>query len=372
LNGTSSAREDGDPARERGAPTRERVGGHIVADALLGQGVDTVFGVPGESYLAVLDGLYRHRDRVRFVVCRQEGGAAYMADAYAKLTGRTAVVMVTRGPGASNASVGVHAAFQDSVPMVVLVGQVGTDFVDREAFQEIDYRRMFGQMTKWVAQIDRIERIPEYLARAFQTAASGRMGPVVLALPEDVLGARASVADAAPHSTVRASPGAAQIERLREMLAGAKRPLVLLGGSGWTRQACEDLRVFAERNRLPVACAFRCQDLYDNRLPNYAGDVGIGVNPALAARVREADLLLAIGPRLGEMTTSGYTLVEAPQPRQRLVHVHAGIEELGRVYQAELMIASGMPEIAAALRGLVVDPQAWSRRSTRRRGRRRR
>jgi len=360
LNGTSSAREDGDPARERGAPTRARVGGHIVADALLGQGVDTVFGVPGESYLAVLDGLYRHRDRVRFVVCRQEGGAAYMADAYAKLTGRTAVVMVTRGPGASNASVGVHAAFQDSVPMVVLVGQVGTDFVDREAFQEIDYRRMFGQMTKWVAQIDRIERIPEYLARAFQTAASGRMGPVVLALPEDVLGARASVADAAPHSTVRASPGAAQIERLREMLAGAKRPLVLLGGSGWTRQACEDLRVFAERNRLPVACAFRCQDLYDNRLPNYAGDVGIGVNPALAARVREADLLLAIGPRLGEMTTSGYTLVEAPQPRQRLVHVHAGIEELGRVYQAELMIASGMPEIAAALRGLVVDPQAWT------------
>ncbi|RIK93047.1 MAG: thiamine pyrophosphate-binding protein [Burkholderiales bacterium] len=338
---------------------RERIGGHIVADALLGQGVDTVFGVPGESYLAVLDGLYRHRDRLRFVACRQEGGAAYMADAYAKLTGRTGVVMVTRGPGATNASVGVHAAFQDSVPMVVLVGQVGTDFVDREAFQEIDYRRMFGPMAKWVAQIDRVERIPEYVARAFQTATSGRMGPVVLALPEDVLSARASVADAAPHSPVRASPGMAQIERLREMLAGAGRPLVLLGGSGWTRQACEDLRVFAERNRLPVACAFRCQDLYDNRLPNYVGDVGIGVNPKLAARVREADLLLAIGPRLGEMTTSGYTLLEAPRPHQRLVHVHAGIEELGRVYQADLMIAGGMPEIAAALRGLAVDPQAW-------------
>jgi len=339
---------------------RERLGGHIVADALIGQGVDTVFGVPGESYLAVLDGLYRHRDRLRFVVCRQEGGAAYMADAWAKLTGRAGVVMVTRGPGATNASVGVHAAFQDSIPMVVLVGQVGADFAEREAFQEIDYRRMFGPMTKWVAQVDRVERIPELVARAFQTATSGRMGPVVLALPEDVLSARARVEDAARHSPVRASPGAAQIERLRELLAAARRPLVLLGGSGWTHQACEDLRVFAERNRLPVACAFRYQDLFDNRHPNYVGDVGIGVNPKLAVRVREADVLLAIGPRLGEMTTSGYTLLVAPRPRQRLVHVHAGIEELGRVYQAELMIASGMPEIAAALRTLAVDADAWT------------
>ncbi len=319
-----------------------------------------MFGVPGESYLAVLDGLYRHRDRVRFVVCRQEGGAAYMADAYAKLTGRTGVVMVTRGPGATNASVGIHAAFQDSVPMVVLIGQVGTGFIDREAFQEIDFRRMFGPMAKWVAQVDRVERIPEYIARAFQTATSGRMGPVVLALPEDVLAARAVVEDAARHSPVRAYPGAAQIERLRELLANAQRPLVLLGGSGWTRAACEDLRVFAEANRLPVACAFRYQDLFDNRHPNYIGDVGIGVNPKLAARVRDADLLLAIGPRLGEMTTSGYTLLEAPRPSQRLVHVHAGVEELGSVYQAELMIASGMPEIAAALREIAVSPDAWA------------
>ncbi len=340
--------------------TRERIGGHIVADALLGQGVDTVFGVPGESYLAVIDGLYRHRDRLRFVVCRQEGGAAYMADAYAKLSGRVGVVMVTRGPGATNASVGVHAAFQDSVPMLVLIGQVGTGFVDREAFQEIDYRRMFGPMSKWVAQVDRADRIPEYVARAFQIATSGRMGPVVLALPEDVLAARSTVADAGRHSPLRASPGAAQIERLRELLAGAKRPLVLLGGSGWTREAGEDLRVFAEGNRLPVACAFRCQDLFDNRHPNYVGDVGIGVNPKLAARVRDADLLLAIGPRLGEMTTSGYTLLDAPRPRQRLVHVHAGIEELGSVYQAELPIASGMPEIAAALRAISVNADAWA------------
>ena len=342
------------------AAATTRPGGQILADALAIQGVDTVFGVPGESYLAVLDGLYRHRERIRFVVCRQEGGAAFMADAWAKLTGRPGVVMVTRGPGAANASVGVHAAFQDSVPMVVFVGQVGTDFLDREAFQEIDYRRMFGQMAKWVAQIDRAERIPEYVARAFQVATSGRMGPVVLALPEDVLVQQAAVADAACHRPVRASPGAAQIGELAAMLARAQRPFVMLGGTGWTARACEDLRAFAEANQLPVACAFRFQDLFDNRHPNYIGDVGIGVNPKLAARLKDADLVLAIGPRLGEMTTSGYTLLEAPRPKQALVHVHAGIEELGRVYQADLMIASGMPEIAAALRGVRVDASAWA------------
>ncbi|MFO1300147.1 MAG: thiamine pyrophosphate-binding protein [Burkholderiaceae bacterium] len=342
------------------AAATARPGGQILADALAIQGVETVFGVPGESYLAVLDGLYRHRERIRFVVCRQEGGAAFMADAWAKLTGRPGVVMVTRGPGAANASVGVHAAFQDSVPMVVFVGQVGTDFLDREAFQEIDYRRMFGQMAKWVAQIDRVERIPEYVARAFQVATSGRMGPVVLALPEDVLVQQAAVADAACHRPVRASPGAAQLGELAAMLARAQRPFVMLGGTGWTPQACQDLRTFAQANQLPVACAFRFQDLFDNRHPNYIGDVGIGVNPKLAARLQAADLVLAIGPRLGEMTTSGYTLLEAPRPRQALVHVHAGIEELGRVYQADLMIASGMPEIAAALRNVRVDASAWA------------
>ncbi|KAA0209810.1 MAG: thiamine pyrophosphate-binding protein [Lautropia sp.] len=340
--------------------TAARPGGQILADTLALQGVNTVFGVPGESYLAVLDGLYRHRAGIRFVTCRQEGGAAFMADAYAKLTGKPGVVMVTRGPGATNASVGVHAAFQDSVPMVVFVGQVGTDFIDREAFQEIDYRRMFGQMTKWVAQVDRADRLPEYVARAFQVASSGRMGPVVLALPEDVLVQQATVADAACHRPVRASPGAAQIEALATLLARARRPFVMLGGTGWTREACDDLRTFAEANRLPVACAFRCQDLFDNRHPNYVGDVGIGVNPKLAARLKAADLVLAIGPRLGEMTTSAYTLLEAPHPKQSLVHVHAGIEELGRVYQADLMIASGMPEIAAALRAVKVDSSAWA------------
>jgi len=337
-----------------------RPGGRILADALAVHDVDTIFGVPGESYLAVLDGLYRYRDRIRFVVCRQEGGASFMADAYAKLTGKPGVVMVTRGPGATNASIGVHAAFQDSVPMVLFIGQVGTGFVDREAFQEIDYRRMFGQMAKWVAQIDRVERIPEYVAHAFQAATSGRMGPVVLALPEDVLACSAEVADTACHAPVRASPGAAQVERLAAMLARARRPLVLLGGTGWTQAACADLRTFVEANRLPVACTFRFQDLFDNRHPQYIGDVGIGVNPKLAARLQAADLVLAIGPRLGEMTTSGYSLLEAPRPRQELVHVHPGIEELGSVYQADLMIASGMPEIASALAGVRVDSAAWA------------
>jgi acetolactate synthase-1/2/3 large subunit len=336
------------------------MGGHILADALAHQGVDTIFGVPGESYLAVLDGLYRQREAVRFVICRQEGGAAFMADAYAKLTGKPGVVMVTRGPGATNASIGVHAAHQDSVPMVVLIGQVGGDFVDREAFQEIDYRRMFGPMAKWVAQVDRADRLPEYLAHAFQVATSGRMGPVVLALPEDMLTASATVTHPPRHKPVRASASPAQIEQFQAMLAGARRPLLLLGGTGWNEAACADIRAFAEANHLPVTCAFRFQDLFDNRHPQYIGDVGIGINPKLATRVRESDLIIAIGPRLGEMTTSGYSLLAVPRPVQGLIHVHAGIEELGSVYHADLMIASGMPEIAAALKAVKVEAGAWA------------
>ncbi len=335
------------------------IGGHLIADALAAQGVDTIFGVPGESYLAVLDGLWRHRETIRFVICRQEGGAAFMADAYSKLTGKPGVVMVTRGPGATNASIGVHAAFQDSVPMVLLIGQVGTDFADREAFQEMDYRLMFGPMAKWVAQIERADRIPEYMAHAFQVATSGRMGPVVLALPEDVLTMQADARPALRHKPVHAAPSPTQIADLRARLAAARRPMVILGGTGWDAQACADMRSFVEGNELPVTCAFRFQDLYDNRLPNYVGDVGIGINPKLAERVRASDLLIAIGPRLGEMTTSGYSLLEAPRPRQPLIHVHAGTDELGTVYQADLMIASGMPEIASALASLRVDASAW-------------
>ncbi len=328
-----------------------RSGGHLVADALITHGVDTAFGVPGESYLAVLDGLYTHNDAFKFVICRQEGGAAFMADAYAKLTGKPGVCLVTRGPGATNAAIGVHTAHQDSSPMILLIGQVGNDFVEREAFQEIDYRRMFGPMAKWVAQIDDAARVPEYMAHAFQTATSGRPGPVVLALPEDMLSANAIVADARRYSPVRASPSAAQMARVHEMIAKAERPFVIVGGHGWTRESARQLREFVEANHLPVGCAFRFQDTFDNSHPNYAGDVGIGINPKLAARVNNADVVLCIGARLGEMTTSGYTLFDVPIPKQKLIHVHGDPNELGRVYQAEEMICSGIAEFCSSLSG---------------------
>ena len=333
-----------------------RSGGQILVDALRTHGADLVFGVPGESYLAVLDAL--HDSPIRFIINRQEGGAAFMADAYGKLTGRPGICFVTRGPGATNASIGVHTAFQDSTPMILFIGQVGNDFVEREAFQEIDYRRMFGPMSKWVAQIDRADRVPEYVARAFQVAASGRPGPVVLALPEDMLVESATVADARAYRPVQASPSSAQIAQLRTMLANAQRPLVLLGGGGWDSAACDAMRQFAEANHLPVACAFRFQDLFDNRHAHYIGDVGIGINPKLAERIGNADLILAIGPRLGEMTTGGYTLLNAPLPKQQLIHVHSDAEELGRVYQADLMVNSGMPQIAAALQEMEQVPSA--------------
>ena len=335
-----------------------RTGGQLLVDALHVHGVDTAFGVPGESYLDVLDAL--HDSNIRFVINRQEGGAAFMAEAYGKMTGKPGICFVTRGPGATNASIGVHTAFQDSTPLILFIGQVGNDFVDREAFQEIDYRRMYGQMAKWVAQIDRADRIPEYLARAFQVATSGRPGPVVLALPEDMLVDTAEVADTRPYQPTHGAPSGEQIAQLRTMLQGAQRPLVLLGGGTWNAQACADLARFAEANHLPVGCTFRFQDLLDNAHPNYVGDVGIGINPKLAARVKDADLVIAIGPRLGEMTTGGYTLLASPVPRQRLVHIHPDPEELGSVYQAELMVASGMPQACAMLAAMEpVDASAW-------------
>ena len=272
-----------------------------------------------------------------------------MAESYAKLTGKPGVCLVTRGPGATNAAIGVHTAHQDSSPMILLVGQVGNDFVEREAFQEIDYRRMFGPMAKWVAQIDDAARVPEYMAHAFQVATSGRPGPVVLALPEDMLSAMACVADAKPYRPVQSHPGAADMARVAELLAGAERPFVIVGGFGWTRDAARQLREFAEANHLPVGCAFRFQDCLDNRHPNYAGDVGIGINPKLAARIKHADVVLCIGARLGEMTTSGYTLFDVPVPKQKLIHVHGDPTELGRVYQAEVMIAAGVAEFCRLL-----------------------
>ena len=336
------------------ADLKTRHGGRILADALAGHGVRMAFGVPGESFLPVLDGLHDLRDKLRFTICRQEGGAAYMADAWAKLTGEPGVLFVTRGPGATNASVGVHTSFQDSTPVVVFVGQVGSDFVEREAFQEVDYRRMYGPLTKWVAQIDRAERIPEYVSHAFHVATSGRPGPVLLALPEDMLFSRAAVADVPRYRTPRAAPSPADLKELERLLSGAKRPFVLVGGGGWTKEAADGLRAWAEGAGIPVGCGFRCQDYFDNRHPNYAGDVGIGINPKLAQRVKDADVLLVIGERLGEMTTSAYTLLDAPVPKQALIHVQSGAEELGRVYQAALPINSNYMEFVLALQGLKI------------------
>ncbi len=329
-------------------------------ECLVEQGMNIAFGVPGESFLAVLDGFHAYRDRARFIVNRQEGGAAFMAEAHGKLTGRPGVCFVTRGPGATNASIGVHNAFQDSTPMVLFVGDVGSDFRDREAFQEVDYGSFFGPSTKGFAKrverIDDADRIPEYVARAFATAMNGRPGPVVLVLPEDMLRSETSARPLARVEAVEpwSDPGA--LRTLRELLLKSQRPLVIAGGGGWTTQAAQALQRFAENWRLPVANAFRFQDTFDNHHPLYAGDVGIAINPKLAQRVKDADLILAIGPRLGEMTTGGYTLLEAPKARQTLVHIHASAEELNRVYQADLAINAGMSAAARSLEVLSAPP----------------
>ncbi len=336
--------------------------GHLLVECLLAQGVTHAFGVPGESYLAVLDGFHLHRDRIRFITCRQEGGAAFMADAQGRLTGRPGVCFVTRGPGATNASIGVHTAFQDSTPMVLFVGDVASDTRDREAFQELDYTHFFGPSTKGMAKrverIDDPERIPEYIARAFATAMNGRPGPVVLVLPEDML--TTPIQNARPLPKVEpvqawSDPGA--LRELRELLLQSQRPLVIAGGGGWTPQAAQALQRFAENWQLPVTNAFRFQDTFDNRHPLYAGDVGIAINPKLAQRVKDSDLILAIGPRLGEMTTSGYTLLQVPRPSQKLVHIHASAEELNRVYQADLAICATMNAAARSLEVLTAPAQ---------------
>jgi acetolactate synthase-1/2/3 large subunit len=345
-----------------------QLAGHLVVECLIEQGVDLAFGVPGESFLAVLDGFHAYGERIRFIVNRQEGGAAFMAEAHGKLTGRPGVCFVTRGPGATNASIGVHNAFQDSTPMVLFVGDVGRDLRDREAFQEVDYGSFFGPSTKGFAKrverIDDADRIPEYIARAFATAMNGRPGPVVLALPEDML--RTATAARPLRRVEPVEPGSdpGAMRALHDLLLKAQRPLVIAGGSGWTPQAAQTLQRFAENWKLPVANAFRFQDTFDNHHPLYAGDVGIAINPKLAERVRQSDLILAIGPRLGEMTTSGYTLLEAPKSRQTLVHIHAGAEELNRVYQADLAINAGMGAAARSLEALNAPPsvpwEAWT------------
>ena len=345
--------------------TDKKLAGHLLVECLIAQGVTDVFGVPGESYLAVLDGFHAFADRIRFITCRQEGGAAFMAEAQGKLTGRPGVCFVTRGPGATNASIGVHTAFQDSTPMVLFVGDVASDTRDREAFQEVDFCSFFGPSTKGMAKrverIDDARRIPEYVARAFATAMNGRPGPAVLVLPEDMLTRYVEGVALARVEPVQAWADPGSLRQLRELLLQSERPFVIAGGGGWTPQAAQALQRFAENWHLPVGNAFRFQDTFDNHHPLYAGDVGIGINPKLAARIRNSDLLIAIGPRLGEMTTGGYSLPAPPQSRQKLVHIHGSAEELNRVYQADLAICSTMNAAARSLEVLSAPPGLpWS------------
>jgi acetolactate synthase I/II/III large subunit len=328
-----------------------RSGGQVLVDQLVLHGAELCFGVPGESYLAVLDAL--HDAPLRMIVTRHEGGAANMAEAYGKLTGRPGLCLVTRGPGATHASNGVHTAMQDSTPMVLLVGQVARETIGREAFQELDYRAVFGTMAKWATQIDRAERVPEIIARAFAVATSGRPGPVVVALPEDMLTSQVDVPDAPPHRALPGPPpGEREMARLAELLAGAQRPAIVVGEGGWTAQTAIDVAAFAEAQRIPVVASFRCQDFVDNASPAYAGHAGLGMAPAVASAIRDADVLVAIGGRLGEIPSDGYTLVRPGAPTQRLVHVHPDPGEIGAVYPPELGIVAGLEAFAAAARAL--------------------
>nr|WP_217344709.1 thiamine pyrophosphate-binding protein [Noviherbaspirillum sp. L7-7A]MBV0878883.1 thiamine pyrophosphate-binding protein [Noviherbaspirillum sp. L7-7A] len=329
----------------------QRSGGRILVDALRIHGVDRLYCVPGESYLDVLNALH-DTPEIDTIVSKHEGAASNMAEADGKLTGRPGICFVTRGPGATHASCGVHIAFQDSTPMILFIGQVAREHRGREAFQEVDYVQMFGPLAKWVAEIDDIRRIPEFVARAFQCATSGRPGPVVLALPEDVLDGSAAVTDAPAYVPVASAASAEQETALSAELAKAKRPLVIVGGSNWSAQAAADLAAFAAAWNLPVACAFRRQDIMDNRNDQYTGHMSLGINPRLAERVRQADLVLAVGTRLGDITTDGYTHLSVPHPAQRLVHIHADANELGRVYQPALAINAGVRNAAAMLRRL--------------------
>jgi acetolactate synthase-1/2/3 large subunit len=340
-----------------------RHGGKILADQLAINGVTRVFSVPGESFLAALDGLYDHQ--IQNIVCRQEGGAAMMAEAHGKLTGKPGVLFVTRGPGATNASSGLHVAMQDSTPMVVFVGQIALAHRDRGAFQEVDYRRFFSPLVKWVAEVETTARLPEYIARAFHVAQSGRPGPVVLALPEDVLSAMADVPDLAPVQPVRQAVDPAAARAAVETLVSHKKPLVVAGGSGWSKQAQEDLEAFSTATGLPVVVPFRRQDYIDNNHPNYVGDLSVGMNPKLGQRLREADALLILGSRMGDSPTGGYELMDPANPGKTIIHVHPGPDELASVYQPTLAFAAQAPDFLAALRGIndiaVQDP-SWTTR----------
>ena len=328
-----------------------RHGGRILVDQLAIQGVDTVFTVPGESFLAALDGLHDHPE-IRTIICRQEGGASIMAEAYGKMTGRPGICFVTRGPGAANAMAGLHIAQQDSSPMILFLGLPGECHEDREAFQEIETKQLFSSFVKWAAVIRSTARIPEYVSRAFHAAMSGRPGPVVLGLPEDMLSAVAEAVDAKVAVVADASPSPAAMDQVAQVLASAKRPLMIVGGPGWSGEVRREIQSFAKRFDMPVGAAFRFQDYIDNRHPNYVGHVGIGINAELAEAVRTADVLLVVGARLGEMTTGGYTLIDIPNPQQKLIHVHPDPDELGTVYRADVAVAASASRFAEALGGL--------------------
>ncbi|MDX8467641.1 thiamine pyrophosphate-binding protein [Mesorhizobium sp. VK23B] len=336
-----------------------KTGGQLIVEALEANGTDRIFCVPGESYLAVLDAL--HDSPIRTIVCRQEGGAAMMADCQGRLTGKPGICFVTRGPGATNASAGIHIAMQDSVPLILFIGQVASHAKEREAFQEVDYKRFFGDIAKWVVEIDDAARIPEFVTRAFAVATSGRPGPVVISLPEDMLTSEVEAPEALPHTPVETRPGEAELDALEMLLSSAKRPFVILGGTRWDAEAVAQMRTIAETWSLPVGCSFRRQMLFDHLHPNYAGDVGIGINPKLAAQIKAADVVLLIGGRMGEMPSSDYTLLKSPYPDQALVHVHADAGELGRVYRPTLAInASPSAFVEAFSRRKPAGAPSWA------------
>ncbi len=328
----------------------QRSGGQILVDQLLIQGTERLACVPGESYLAVLDAL--HDAKIDVLVCRNEGGAAIMAEAYGKLTGKPGICFVTRGPGATNASHGVHIAAQDSTPMILFIGQVERSMLEREAFQEVDYKAFFGSMAKWVVEVESAARLPELVARAYRVACQGRPGPVVVALPEDVLTEMADVPDAPPVTAAESWPRPEDMNHFGELLRKAKKPLFILGGSRWSETAQKSFIAFSEKFGVPITTSFRRAHLFPSDHPNYAGDVGIGPNPKLAARVKEADLLVLLGARMSEMPSSSYSLIDVPTPRQTLVHVHPGAEELGKVYQPALAIQATPNAFCAALADL--------------------
>lgn len=339
-------------------------GGRLLVDCLVALGASKGFGVPGESYLAVLDALHDTRGRLDFILCRNEGGAAFMAAAWGKLTGQPGLCFVTRGPGATNAAIGIHTAMQDSAPMLVFVGQVGTDMRGREAFQELDYRAVFGTMAKWAVEIDQADRIPEILSRAWITATTGRPGPVVIALPEDMLSGPASAAPlTGPARIAEPAPDPAALAEALALLASAARPAILLGGCNWTEAGKTALKAFAETSDIPVVAALRYQDMFDNHSPCYAGDLGLGLAAGVRRTLAEADVILALNTRFGEISTEGYTLFEMPQPRQKIIHVHGAVAEIGKIYIPTLGIPAGPNAFAAALTPVRGGWADWRRRA---------